>query len=277
MNKKKKPKPKSVGSLPDPVAEDSDTTDSRAMRLEITRINRYERNPRRSKNPEYDRIKASILVSGMDQALLITQRPDENDYIVQAGGNTRLQILKELFETTGEERFFWVDCWFVDWDRESTVLLAHLRENELRGNLTFIDKARAVFEVSNLIAEESDSSPISARNLDFHWRSESSNSRDAECRQWGRTAPSRARRRRHRLLADFSDWGRSACGTPAAIARRIHGPEGQYRRALCRLSGKSAPFSQGARHDRLAGRGSGARARLESRSSAAPGLIRSFA
>ncbi len=65
-----------------------------SLRVEITRIKCYERNPRRSKNPEFDRIKASILMNGMDQPLLITQRPGETDYIVQAGGNTRLQILK---------------------------------------------------------------------------------------------------------------------------------------------------------------------------------------
>ncbi len=127
MNKKKKPKIKPVGSPHDPTTEDSENTGSRALRLQISRINLYERNPRRSKNPEYDRIKASILKSGMDQGLLVTQRPGDKDYIVQAGGNTRLQILKELFETTGEQRFLMVDCWFVEWDRESTVLLAHLR------------------------------------------------------------------------------------------------------------------------------------------------------
>ena len=82
----------------------------RSLRVEITRIKCYERNPRRSKNPEYDRIKASILMSGMDQPLLITRRPGEKDYVLQAGGNTRLQILKELFETTGKERFRRVDC-----------------------------------------------------------------------------------------------------------------------------------------------------------------------
>ncbi len=166
MNKKKKPKTKPVGSPHDPAAEDSDNTGSRALRLEITRINLYERNPRRSKNPEYDRIKASILKSGMDQGLLITQRPGDKDYIVQAGGNTRLQILKELFETTGDERFFWVDCLFVEWDRESTVLLAHLRENELRGNLSFIDKARAVFDVKDIITEELEVTGISHRELE---------------------------------------------------------------------------------------------------------------
>ncbi len=142
-------------------------TGLRSLRVEITRIKCYERNPRRSKNPEFDRIKASILMSGMDQPLIITQRPGESDYIVQAGGNTRLQILKALFEATGEERFFWVDCLFVEWDRESTVLLAHLRENELRGNLTFIDRARAIFDVKDIFTKELKVSSISHRELEI--------------------------------------------------------------------------------------------------------------
>ncbi len=43
---------------------------------------------------------------------------------------------------------------FRPWRRESDVLLAHLRENDLRGNLTFIDKARAVLDARQLIAAE---------------------------------------------------------------------------------------------------------------------------
>ena len=167
MTKKKKKASKSGsrdGKSPDKGIGNS--IGLRSLRVEITRIKCYERNPRRSKNPEYDRIKASILMSGMDQPLLITKRPGEKDYIVQAGGNTRLQILKELLEASGDERFFWVDCVFVDWDRESSVLLAHLRENEIRGNLTFIDKAQAVFDIKAIITEELGSSPISIRQLE---------------------------------------------------------------------------------------------------------------
>ena len=166
-NKKtKKAKTKPAKSTLDPAEKDAICTGSHALRVKVSSINSYERNPRRSKNPEYDRIKASILTSGMDQAFLITQRPDEENYIVQAGGNTRLQILKELYENTGEERFRTVDCWLVEWDRESSVLLAHLRENELRGDLTFIDKAQAVSEVKKLIAEEMGVSGISDRELE---------------------------------------------------------------------------------------------------------------
>jgi ParB family protein of integrating conjugative element (PFGI_1 class) len=137
-----------------------------ALRLEVTRIKTYDRNPRRSENPEYDRIKASIRANGMDQPLVVTRRPDETDYVVGAGGNTRLQVLQALYRETGEERFYWVDCLFKPWHHESDVLLAHLRENDLRGSMTFIDKARAVFEAKQLLEEEMGLDELSQRRLE---------------------------------------------------------------------------------------------------------------
>jgi ParB family protein of integrating conjugative element (PFGI_1 class) len=134
--------------------------------VEITRIQPYERNPRHTRNPEYDRIKDSIRSNGLDQPLVITQRPGAADYIVHAGGNTRLLILKELFEETGDERFSRIQCVFRPWSRESDVLLAHLRENDLRGSLTFIDKARAVLDAKQLLAQEIGDKEISQTQLE---------------------------------------------------------------------------------------------------------------
>ncbi len=122
--------------------------------VDISKIQPYERNPRQGRNPEYDRIKDSIRSQGLDQPLVITQRPGAADYIVHAGGNTRLLVLKELVEETGEERFARIPCVFRPWQRESDVLLAHLRENDLRGSLTFIDKARAIFDARQLLGQE---------------------------------------------------------------------------------------------------------------------------
>lgn len=124
------------------------------LEVEVTRIKAYERNPRRCENPEYDRIKASIRARGMDFPLVITCRPGETSYVVHAGGNTRLRILKQLHEETGEARFYRIHCLLRPWTRESDVLVAHLCENELRGHLTLIDKARAVIEARALISEE---------------------------------------------------------------------------------------------------------------------------
>jgi ParB family protein of integrating conjugative element (PFGI_1 class) len=125
------------------------------MQVEITRIKAYDRNPRRSDNPEYDRIKASIHADGMDQPLVITCRPGETDYVVHAGGNTRLRILQELYEETGDEAFYRVHCLYRPWNHESDVLLAHLRENDLRGGLSFIDKAQAVLDACLLYTSPS--------------------------------------------------------------------------------------------------------------------------
>jgi len=40
--------------------------DGALLTLEITQILPYDRNPRKSKNPKYDEIKASILVRGIE-------------------------------------------------------------------------------------------------------------------------------------------------------------------------------------------------------------------
>ncbi|HAD07911.1 MAG TPA: chromosome partitioning protein ParB, partial [Porticoccaceae bacterium] len=78
-------------------------------RVDVTRIHHYSRNPRRQQNPEYDRIKASIQAEGLDQPLVLSQEPGAADYVLHSGGNTRLRILKELLDETGDERFRWID------------------------------------------------------------------------------------------------------------------------------------------------------------------------
>ncbi|MCG8023968.1 MAG: ParB N-terminal domain-containing protein [Candidatus Thiodiazotropha endolucinida] len=155
------------------VTEDKSTSASENLvekpatrRVQITRIKPYDRNPRHSVNQEYDRIKVSIRTQGMDQPLVITQRPGKSDYMVQAGGNTRLRILQDLYAETQDERFLWVDCVYKPWVCESEVMLAHLRENDLRSDLTFIDRARAVLEAKALIEAETGQGELSQRQLE---------------------------------------------------------------------------------------------------------------
>ena len=133
--------------------------------IDVGRIRPYEHNPRHGDHPEYDRIKDSIRQAGLDQPLVITQRPGAGDYIVHSGGNTRLSILKALWHETGERRFADIPCRVIPWNGETDVLLAHLRENDLRGHLTFIDKARAVCAVKRLLAAQRDED-LSQRQLE---------------------------------------------------------------------------------------------------------------
>lgn len=124
------------------------------MIVEIDRIDYYDRNPRRSPNDKYQEIKASIAVGEIDQPLTITRRPGAPRYMVFKGGNTRLRALKELFAETGGERFQRIHCLFQPWTRESDALLGHLKENDLRGDLVFIDRALAIRELRQLLEDE---------------------------------------------------------------------------------------------------------------------------
>ncbi|MCP5314511.1 MAG: ParB N-terminal domain-containing protein [Chromatiaceae bacterium] len=135
------------------------------LELDVSAIQLYDHNPRQGDNPEYQRIKASVRAEGLDQPLVVTRRPGEAIYMLQAGGNTRLRILQELFAETGDKRFARVSCLYRPWTREMDVLLAHLRENDLRSDLTFLDKALAVREARRLLEEEHGGSGVTQMQL----------------------------------------------------------------------------------------------------------------
>jgi len=134
------------------------------MSVPLERIHPYDRNPRQERNEAYDRIRQSIASRGFTGSLPITRRPGEPDYMVAEGGNTVLQILKELHAETGDVRFKTIPCLFEPWVSESATLIAHLVENDARGELIFIDRARAVHELRRLLEQETGGS-LSARQL----------------------------------------------------------------------------------------------------------------
>jgi ParB family protein of integrating conjugative element (PFGI_1 class) len=122
--------------------------------LRVTDIKAYEHNPRTAENHEYPRLKDSIRARrGLTTPLTVTKRPGESQYVIAAGGNSRLKALKELAEETGDEAFGVVTCRFEPWESESRVFVNHLIENDVRGTMTFGDKARAVVEWRRLYAE----------------------------------------------------------------------------------------------------------------------------
>ncbi len=135
-----------------------------AMVLEVDRIRPYDRNPRRTANSEYEAIKESIRAVGMDQTLTVTRRPGDEDYMIGAGGNTRLLAVQELWRETGEDRFRRVNVLFVPWRGDADTLVAHLRENDLRGALTLVDRAFAIRELRAMLEEEREE-PLSTRAL----------------------------------------------------------------------------------------------------------------
>lgn len=149
----------SAAALTDPIADTP-------MIVTLDQLRPYDNDPRVTRNPAYEEIKASIRERGLDAAPAITRRPGEPHYIIRNGGNTRLAILRELWAETKEERFFRVPCMFRPWPErgEIVALTGHLAENELRGGLTFIERALGIQKAQALYEQES-GRPLSQSEL----------------------------------------------------------------------------------------------------------------
>ncbi|MCG2600613.1 MAG: hypothetical protein KBO59_24215 [Achromobacter sp.] len=137
-------------ALSDPIADTP-------MSVTLDELRPYDLNPRVTRNPRYDEIKASIRERGLDAPPAITRRPGEPHYIIRNGGNTRLAILRELWSETKDERFFRISCLFRPWPERGEIiaLTGHLCENELHGGLSFIERALGVEKARELYEQES--------------------------------------------------------------------------------------------------------------------------
>ena len=114
------------------------------IELGIEEIHPYEHNPRRTRNAKFEDIKESIRAGGLRSPITVTQRPGETHYIVEAGGNTRLLALRQLWAETKDPRFRRLVVLFRPWRSETQVLTAHLIENEQRGEMSFWDRATGI-------------------------------------------------------------------------------------------------------------------------------------
>lgn len=140
----------STSALSDPIADTP-------MVVTLDQLRPYDHDPRMKRNSAYDEIKASIRERGLDASPAITRRPGAEHYIIRNGGNTRLAILRELWSETKDERFFRISCLFRPWPERGEIiaLTGHLAENELRGGLTFIERALGVEKAREFYEQES--------------------------------------------------------------------------------------------------------------------------
>jgi ParB family protein of integrating conjugative element (PFGI_1 class) len=133
----------------------SDPISITQMVLTLSEIKPYDQNPRQLINPAYVSIKESVRIQRrLNNPFNVTRRPGDELYMVQAGGNTRLAVLRELYAETADEAFNRVQCLFVPWTNEHTILTAHLIENELRGEMALIDKAYALRNLRTELEKE---------------------------------------------------------------------------------------------------------------------------
>ena len=136
------------------LPEQADPRHDCQIELRVDDIRPYEHNPRRANNAKFAEIKESIRSTGIRNPLTVTRRPGEEHFIVEAGGNTRLLAIQQLWAETRDPRFEKLTVLFRPWRSEGHVLVAHLIENEQRGELTFWDKANGVIALKASFEEE---------------------------------------------------------------------------------------------------------------------------
>ncbi|MEQ1977523.1 ParB family protein [Xenorhabdus sp. SGI240] len=139
------------GRQAEATRNDSPPMTEMPMVLTLDQLRPNPDNPRTRRNPRYDDIKVSIKARGLDTVPKVTRDPDGDEaYIFSDGGNTRYQILSELWQETGDERFYRIHCLFKPWPGRLQCVIGHLAENELRGDLSFIEKALGVCKARTL-------------------------------------------------------------------------------------------------------------------------------
>ena len=139
-------------------------TASELTYLGVQDVTAFQYNPRQVRNPEYDRLVASIKQNGLEQPLLVSRLPEEQIYTLQNGGNTRLDICKRLYKD-GDKRFAKLPCVIQPWVSHVHALIAHLRETEMHGSLAFIDRAKAVLQIGELAKKKGQEKRLSQRAL----------------------------------------------------------------------------------------------------------------
>lgn len=119
-------------------------------KIDVREIDEYAFNPRRIKNNNFEEIKQSIKDIGLQQMFTVSINPKTNRYTITKGGNTRLKVFKELWNDTGNEDYLYIPCVVEEWDEETNktkVVISHLIENEARGELFLVDKAKALLDL----------------------------------------------------------------------------------------------------------------------------------
>ncbi|PTB17002.1 chromosome partitioning protein ParB [Trinickia symbiotica] len=124
------------------------------IRLKVTEVKPYERNPRRATHEGILELKDSIRANGIEQIITVTKRPNEGRYVVAKGGNTRLLAAQSLYDETKDVAYLYRDFLVIDYPGEAALLAAHLRENDQRADLCFWDKSRGYLELKAVFESE---------------------------------------------------------------------------------------------------------------------------
>ena len=95
---------------------------------------------------DYERLYQSIKEDGVQQPFVVARPPESEHYVLIAGGNTRLEIVRQLHEESGESLFSDINCVVVSWPGICTAKISHLVTNDLLNKASFIERAKAILK-----------------------------------------------------------------------------------------------------------------------------------
>jgi len=165
-NALKTPSTNATASI-DPMAE----VDGSITLLSINDITTYKHNPRSKPNPKRAELKASLQAEGkITNTITVTRRSPNETYFPYGGGNTRVELAKELF-AEGDQRFATLHVITKQWPGEASVITAHLSENDNRGDISFWERTQGVIKFKEQYEAEK-SVALSATDLNKVLREE---------------------------------------------------------------------------------------------------------
>jgi ParB family protein of integrating conjugative element (PFGI_1 class) len=139
--------------------------DGVTIKLKVTDVLPCEVQPRIYLNEGYEDVRASIEAQNMTVVLEVTRKHTGAPYMLSAGGNTRLQILKDLWEETKNEKWLYQFFIFRKYVSDRRLLAKHLAENLARSDMRFWEVAKGVCELIQALEEEA-GEPLSERRLE---------------------------------------------------------------------------------------------------------------
>lgn len=114
-----------------------------------------------AKGIDYLRLRESIKHTGLLEPLVINRARNPEARKLIGGGETRLEILKSLYEETKDPRFLMVDCVSRRSPRPSRRFLSHAVQDDVRTRKSFIERARAILNCVQSKEQESDRTEFS--------------------------------------------------------------------------------------------------------------------
>lgn len=97
-----------------------------------------------AKEEDSDDLYESIKEQGLKLPFVVARQPNSKDYVLIAGGNSRLEIVRRLRDESRGSQYNEVSCVVLPWPGTATAKLNHLITNDVVHTASFIERAKAI-------------------------------------------------------------------------------------------------------------------------------------